>query len=76
MARANSAATRVRQWVIRKIEPFPDLGEAWCIDCRLNGGKTQIFPENSMRSHVMKHQSTDFVKVVASQKKNKITGGA
>lgn len=37
------------------IEPGPDAGEAWCVDCRLNEEKTLLIPANSARRHAEKH---------------------
>ena len=56
MSRPNSLATRVRQRLVAWLEPMPDVNEAWCVNCALNGGRTVIVPSRAARAHVEQHQ--------------------
>jgi hypothetical protein len=51
-----SLLTRLRVRLARRIEPYPDAGEAWCMDCALNGGRTLIVPSSGHREHVELHR--------------------
>lgn len=61
MARPNSKTTRIRNWLVKLIEAHPDMGEAWCVNCKLNAGNTQILPQNSIKHHVRQHYRLDYV---------------
>lgn len=65
----NSAVTRLRGWLARRLEPRPAPGEAWCMTCELNGGRTLIVTADGWRAHVERHSDlpgTHYVDVKAS----------
>lgn len=55
MAKPNSALTLIRRILVRIIEPGPDPGEAWCLDCSLNGGRTLVLPADGYKPHAISH---------------------
>jgi hypothetical protein len=56
--RPDSRFTRFRRRLAKRIEPLPPEGEAWCINCVLNDGKTLILPANSGIQHVDAHRDS------------------
>jgi hypothetical protein len=58
MPNPNSLPTKVRIRLSQWIDPHPDKGEAWCMDCTLNGGRTIILNANGHREHVEAHRTT------------------
>jgi hypothetical protein len=42
----------------RAIEPQPPAGEAWCVNCSLNGGRTLVIPVNRYGPHLQSHQGS------------------
>jgi hypothetical protein len=60
----NSAFTRFRRWLAIVIEPRPDPGELWCIDCSQNNGRTLILGADSMRAHLETHN--DYIRIAAA----------
>lgn len=60
----DSALSRLRRWASDLIDPKPDRGEAWCIQCSLNGGRTLILSADSLVSHREKH-GDDYVRMDA-----------
>ncbi len=63
MAQPNSLLTIVRRWLALKIHPFPDVGEAWCVNCAVNGGKTTIISAMGMEHHINAHDKNDIVRI-------------
>lgn len=59
MPNPNSIPTKVRIILARWLDPHPDSGEAWCMDCQLNGGRTIILNANGHREHVETHRTTE-----------------
>ena len=51
MADPDSRLTGFRRWLAAVIEPRPDPGEAWCIGCALNGGRTLVVSADEFRDH-------------------------
>jgi hypothetical protein len=58
MPRPNSLLTRFRFFIVRAIEPGPSIGEAWCVNCSLNGYKTVVVPETGVKVHTRTHIET------------------
>lgn len=56
MASPYSLLTRIRARVATWLEPYPDKGEAWCVNCALNGGRTLVLPSTGHAHHVMQHR--------------------
>lgn len=56
MASPYSPLTRIRARLATWLEPYPDKGEAWCVNCTLNGGRTLIVPATGHAHHVMQHR--------------------
>lgn len=55
MSHPNSRLTRFRNWLARRIEVYPGLNEAWCIDCTLNDGKTMVLGATAAYGHADRH---------------------
>jgi hypothetical protein len=51
--------TRFRRWLSATIEPRPSAGEAWCMDCVLNAGRTRIVSSSGASLHVERHHEED-----------------
>lgn len=51
----NSWLTKFRFAVVKLIEPGPELGEAWCIDCSLNDGLTLVIEVDGTQLHARSH---------------------
>jgi hypothetical protein len=56
MANPHSPLTKIRARLATWLEPYPDRGEAWCVNCALNGGRTLIVPATGHARHVMQHR--------------------
>lgn len=56
MANPHSLLTLVRFRLVKWLDPYPDKGEAWCIDCELNGDRTLILPASGHHNHMEKHK--------------------
>ena len=56
MANPNSLLTVVRYRLAQWLDPYPDRGEGWCINCSLNDGRTLIVPATGHARHVREHQ--------------------
>ena len=56
MANPHSLLTLVRFRLARWVDPYPDKGEAWCMDCVLNGGRTLILNAAGHPVHVAQHR--------------------
>jgi hypothetical protein len=63
MTRPDSLLTRLRRQLARIIEPGPDPGEAWCLDCALNEGRTLIVSADGFRDHAGQHASGERVRI-------------
>lgn len=59
MAKPNSWLTMVRFAIVRWIEPQPDKGEAWCINCSLNEYLTFIVNADGIKAHAQEHVDSD-----------------
>lgn len=59
MANPNSAWTRLRLQLAGWLDPCPDRGEAWCMTCALNGGRTLILNAAGHREHAEQHRNSD-----------------
>jgi hypothetical protein len=65
----DSALSRLRDWLAQKLMTAPDPGEAWCMRCALNDGRTLVVTADGWRDHVRLHQDepgTQEVSVKAS----------
>lgn len=58
MTKPNSRITRFRIWLSRKLDPYPDAGEAWCIKCSLNDRKNVVLSAEGVDQHDAMHQQT------------------
>jgi hypothetical protein len=56
MARPDSIVTWWRRWAAKRLMPVPDAGEAWCIGCTLNGGRTVIVSAAGYQVHAEEHR--------------------
>lgn len=63
MNNPNSATTKFRRWLARKIDVKPDAGEGWCLSCTLNGRRTKIIAVDGLQDHVEEHAPGDYVHV-------------
>jgi hypothetical protein len=52
----NSPLIRLRVWIVKRIDPYPDPGESWCLGCALNRGRTLVLALGSITSHVQQHR--------------------
>lgn len=59
MASPTSWLTRVRMVLARWVEPKPDPGEAWCIGCSLNSGRTAVVSAAGHQEHAQVHAAGD-----------------
>lgn len=59
MRKPDSLIARIRRKIAGIIEPCPDIGEAWCIGCKLRDGKTAIFPVDAVGVHLAVHNQAD-----------------
>lgn len=55
--RPDSRWTQFRRRLAKRIEPGPPMGEAWCIGCPLNDGRTLIFPYEGATDHLERHHA-------------------
>jgi hypothetical protein len=55
MRRHRSFIIKARLALAKIIDPFPDIGEAWCVNCSLNNGKTLLMSSDSVIKHTDKH---------------------
>jgi hypothetical protein len=64
MRKPNSKTTRLREWIAYTIDPMPPMGEAWCMKCSINGGKTAVISAAGLTLHVKAHTpgETIFIK--------------
>ena len=56
MPNPNSSLTRFRLTLVRWLDPYPDKGEAWCLNCAMNDGKTLIVNASGHLQHVRQHR--------------------
>ena len=56
MSKPNSRLTRFRRHLAHVIEPGPAAGEAWCVDCAMNDGRTLIVSADGFRDHAGEHR--------------------
>ena len=56
MSNPYSRLTKIRFALSRKLDPYPDKGEAWCMDCVLNDGRTLILNAAAHSDHVELHR--------------------
>ena len=59
MANPDSELTRFRRRLARLIEPRPAPGEAWCVACALNDGRTLIISADGYQAHAEMHREND-----------------
>lgn len=75
MAKPNSLTTHIRRALASMLEPRPDIGEAWCIGCRLNQDKTAVIPVDGIVNHTEFHAShlgpKSFMNVVGTRTSTK-----
>jgi hypothetical protein len=55
MSDPNSRSTRFRRRLARVITPGPAPGEAWCVDCALNEGRTLVVSADGTWDHIRRH---------------------
>lgn len=68
MANPNSLLTRLRRYAVTRLQPAPDPGEAWCVGCTLNGGRTLIISADGFRDHSAEHTNSEgsgYVEIIA-----------
>ena len=65
MADPDSRLTGFRRWLAQRIEPLPDAGEAWCVDCTLNGGRTALLSATGYEDHASRHPSDEEISIRA-----------
>jgi len=53
-------------WSKWKNPRMPPPGEAWCVKCSLNGGKTRIVSPGGLRHHIDQHPPKDIIDLRAS----------
>lgn len=58
MAKPNSLTTLLRRWLVYFIDPMPPIGEAWCLDCRMNDGKTLPLHASQALAHLDAHRGS------------------
>ena len=63
----NNPFIKFRFWLADKIRVFPPEGEAWCVNCVRNDGKTVIVPVSGMQNHLRDHQPNDYVKIITEE---------
>jgi len=56
MANPHSRLTKFRFALAQWLDPYPDKGEAWCVDCALNDGRTLILNAIGHTAHVARHR--------------------
>jgi hypothetical protein len=56
MSNPHSRLTKTRFALSRWLDPYPDKGEAWCMDCTLNDGRTLILNAAAHADHVERHR--------------------
>lgn len=71
MPNPNSKLTLIRRAIVKIVEPLPSEGEAWCLDCSLNNGKTIVYLCESVANHVRSHPHGIKVKVLVTARKGK-----
>lgn len=59
MTDPNSPLTRLRWWIVRRVQPSPDPGEAWCVGCCLKGGRTIVVSADGHKEHAYLHHNTE-----------------
>jgi hypothetical protein len=71
MPKPNSFTTVLRRAIVKIVEPLPEAGYAWCLDCALNQGKTKVLHADRWFFHVEKHGSNDYVEISMRSKNKK-----
>lgn len=66
MANPNSILTKIRFHLAQWLDPHPDAGEAWCVGCQINGGRTVVLNANGHREHVHAHRDESGTKTATS----------
>ena len=56
MANPNSLLVKTRLRLVRWLDPMPDQGEAWCMNCAMNNGRTIILSASGHVHHVEQHR--------------------
>jgi len=59
----DSRMAKLRILLAAALDPMPDPGEAWCMDCALNGGRTQVLTATGYMTHVQLHADGDVVNI-------------
>lgn len=59
MANPYSKLTWLRFHLAHWLDPYPDRGEAWCIGCVLNGGRTLVLNADGHTDHMRAHRNPD-----------------
>jgi hypothetical protein len=54
-ARVGGRWTRFREHLAAKIDPKPAMGEAWCVDCLFNEGRTRVISVDGVDLHLRAH---------------------
>lgn len=73
MAKPNSFTTVIRNTIVKLLDPYPDAGEAWCIDCSKNNGLTLVLPESGATKHLEGHAADeDWVKLKMSSRTGRL----
>lgn len=66
MANPHSVITRARLALAQWLDPHPDPGEAWCMGCKINGGRTVVLNAHGHREHVYAHRDESSGKTATS----------
>jgi hypothetical protein len=59
MADPNSVTTRLRRWLAERLNVQPDIGEGWCLNCSLNGGRTRVISATAIEAHAREHTASE-----------------
>jgi hypothetical protein len=55
MPKPNSIITKIRRELANRLQPCPDKGEAWCVNCTLNSGRTAVLSADGISPHTLEH---------------------
>jgi hypothetical protein len=61
----NSVFSRMRIFLVRKTQIRPPIGEAWCVNCAANNGRTKILSPDGIKEHVLTHPRGRYIEVHA-----------
>ena len=65
MNKHNSLLTKIRLALVKILDPYPDPGEAWCMNCSFNKNKTIVLTIDSYQNHLEIHSKTNPKEIVS-----------